>query len=126
MHEFKTFAVKGNVLDLVVAVIIGTAFGKIVTSLVENIITPVIGLLLDGLDFSRLSYAAGDAVIAYGKFIQSVIDFTIISLAIFVAIKVYGHAKEVLEGEETTEPEKPVEPSEEIKLLREIRDSLKR
>lgn len=126
IKEFKAFAIKGNIFDLAVAVVIGTAFGKIVSSLVENIITPLIGLLMRGTDFSLLSYTVGDAVIAYGKFIQSVIDFVIVALAIFVAVKAINHAKEVMRGEEEIEAAKPVEPSEEIKLLREIRDSVRR
>lgn len=126
LKEFKAFAIKGNIFDLAVAVIVGTAFGKIVSSLVENIIMPLIGLFMQGTDFSRLSYSVGDAVLTYGEFIQSIIDFIIIALAIFVAIKAFNHAKEAMKGEEEVEADKPVEPSEEVKLLREIRDSLKR
>jgi large conductance mechanosensitive channel len=126
VDEFKAFAMKGNVIDLAVAVVIGAAFGKIVSSLVENIITPLIGLLMNGVDFSGLSYTMGDAVIAYGKFIQSVIDFVIIALAIFVAVKAMNHAKDAMEGEKLATEAAPVESSEEVKLLREIRDSLKR
>ena len=79
IEEFKTFAVKGNVVDLAVAVVIGGAFGKIVTSLVNNIITPLIGVVLGGIDFSSMSVHIGDAEITYGVFIQSVIDFLIVS-----------------------------------------------
>jgi large conductance mechanosensitive channel len=126
IKEFKAFAIKGNIFDLAVAVIVGTAFGKIVSSLVENIVMPLIGLFMQGTDFSRLSYSVGDAVITYGEFIQSIIDFVIIALAIFVAVKAVNHAKEAMKGEGEVETDKPVEPSEEVKLLREIRDSLKR
>ncbi|MBP9842892.1 MAG: large-conductance mechanosensitive channel protein MscL [Candidatus Pacebacteria bacterium] len=126
IKEFKAFAIKGNIFDLAVAVIVGTAFGKIVSSLVENIVMPLIGLFMQGTDFSRLSYSVGDAVITYGEFIQSIIDFVIIALAIFVAVKAVNHAKEAMKGEGEVEADKPVEPSEEVKLLREIRDSLKR
>lgn len=126
ISEFKAFAMKGNVIDLAVAVVIGAAFGKIVSSLVENIITPFIGLLLRGLDFSGLSYTVGDATMTYGKFIQSIIDFLIVALVIFMVIKVINRAKNAMEGEEEVVEKKPVEPSEEVKLLREIRDSLKR
>lgn len=124
--DFRAFAMKGNVLDLAVAVVIGTAFGKIVSSLVENIITPFIGLLMLGVDFSGLSYTVGDAVIAYGEFVQSIIDFVIIAVAIFMVVKAINHAKDAMEGEKEEVPAAPAEPSEEVKLLREIRDSLKR
>lgn len=123
IDEFKAFAMKGNVIDLAVAVVIGGAFGKIVSSLVENIITPFIGLLLRGVDFSGLSYTVGDAVLAYGAFIQSVIDFVIIAFVIFLAIKGMNSMQK---KEEAPKEEKPVEPSEEVKLLREIRDNLRR
>lgn len=124
--EFKAFAMKGNVIDLAVAVVIGAAFGKIVSSLVENIITPLIGLLMGGMDFSGLSYNVGDAVVTYGVFIQSVIDFVIVAFVIFMVIKGLNHAQDAFDKkEEEAKEEKPAEPSEEVKLLREIRDSLK-
>lgn len=125
IQEFKAFAMKGNVLDLAVAVVIGAAFGKIVSSLVDNIITPSIGLFMGGVDFSGLSYTVDDAVITYGKFVQSVFDFLIVALVIFTVVKALNKAKEALEKKESTE-EKPKEPSEEVKLLREIRDNLQR
>ena len=116
---------KGNVIDLAVAVVIGAAFGKIVSSLVADIITPVIGLLMGGVDFSGLSYTVGDAVLSYGVFVQSVIDFVIVALAIFMVVKGITKAQE-----KATKPvevtEAPKEPSEEVKLLQEIRDSLRR
>ena len=124
IQEFKTFAMRGNVVDLAVAVIIGTAFGKIVTSLVENIVTPLIGVLLGGVNFNTLSFTLGKAVVKYGVFIQSIFDFLVISLAIFVAIKALSRLKK--KEEAAPEAEKVVEPTEEVKLLREIRDSLKR
>lgn len=123
IQEFKAFAMKGNVIDLAVAVVIGAAFGKIVSSLVDNIITPLIGLLMGGVDFSNLSYTVGDAVVTYGVFIQSIIDFLIVALVIFMVIKGINKAQERFEKKEE---EKPAEPSEEVKLLREIRDNLKR
>jgi len=129
IDEFKAFAMKGNVIDLAVAVVIGAAFGKIVSSLVTNIITPVIGLIMGGINFSDLAYTLGDAEITYGVFIQSVIDFTLVALVIFVVVKGINKAHEVFDrdDEAPVPPEKKlVEPSEEIKLLREIRDSLKR
>ncbi len=125
VEEFKAFAMKGNVVDLAVAVVIGAAFGKIVSSLVTDIITPVIGLLMGGVDFSGLSYTVGDAVLSYGVFVQSVIDFVIVALAIFMVVKGITKAQEkAARVEEITEA--PKEPSEEVKLLQEIRDSLRR
>lgn len=126
ISEFKAFAMKGNVIDLAVAVVIGAAFGKIVSSLVANIITPIIGLLMGGVDFSGLSYTIGDAVVTYGVFIQSIIDFLIVALVIFMVVKGINKAQKAVVGEEEKTEEKPKEPSEEVKLLREIRDSLKR
>lgn len=86
--EFRDFALKGNVLDLAVAVVIGAAFGKIVSSLVDNIIMPLVGVLLGGLDFTDLSFKVGKSVIQYGAFIQSIVDFVIIAFAIFIFVKV--------------------------------------
>jgi large conductance mechanosensitive channel len=126
IKEFKAFAMKGNVMDLAVAVVIGGAFGKIVTSLVDNIITPAIGLFMGGVDFSGYSHQVGDAVITYGKFVQSVIDFIIVALVIFMVVKGLTKAKAALEKDEAKPEEKPKEPSEEVVLLREIRDSLKK
>lgn len=124
VQEFKAFAMRGNVVDLAVAVVIGTAFGKIVTSLVENIVTPLIGVLLGGVNFTTLSFTLGKAVVKYGVFIQSIFDFVVIALAIFVAIKALSRLQK--KEEAAPEAEKVVEPTEEVKLLREIRDSLKR
>lgn len=124
IEEFKAFAMKGNVIDLAVAVVIGAAFGKIVSSLVANIITPIIGLLMGGVDFSGLAYTIGDAEVTYGVFIQSIIDFVIVALVIFMVVKGINKAQEAVAPVEET-PEKPKEPSEEVKLLREIRDNLK-
>lgn len=90
LKEFKEFALKGNVVDLAVAVVIGGAFGKIVSSLVDSIIMPLVGILIGGIDFSSLSLTIGNASIKYGEFIQSVIDFLIISFAIFLFIKLTG------------------------------------
>jgi large conductance mechanosensitive channel len=122
IQEFKAFAMRGNVMDLAVAVVIGAAFGKIVSSLVENIITPIIGLLMGGVDFSSLSVTVGDATVAYGVFLQSVFDFVIIALAIFIAIKLLSKLQRQKEKEES----KPAEPKEEVLLLREIRDNIKK
>ncbi len=124
LEEFKAFALKGNVVDLAVAVVIGGAFGKIVSSLVDNIIVPLTSLLSGGVDLSDLSLEIGPKVLTYGAFLQSVLDFVIISASIFAAIKIIRS----LERKEEQKPEsqKTVEPSEEVKLLREIRDSLSR
>lgn len=120
--EFKAFAVKGNVVDLAVAVVIGAAFGKIVSSLVANIITPVIGSLMKGVDFTALAITVGDAHITYGVFMQSIIDFVIVAFVIFLVIKAINK----MEKEEPAAEEQPEVPSEEVLLLREIRDGLKR
>ena len=122
--EFKAFAMKGNVIDLAVAVVIGAAFGKIVSSLVANIITPFIGLIMGGIDFSGLTYIIGDAEVTYGVFIQSIIDITIVALVIFLVVKALNSFKKKEEAK--PEEEKVVEPSEEVKILREIRDSLQK
>lgn len=122
LNEFKAFAMRGNVVDLAVAVVIGAAFGKIVSSLVDNIIMPLIGVLLRGLDFSGLAFTMGDSIVAYGKFIQSIVDFIIVAFVIFMVIK----AMNALKKKEEAAPATPAEPSEEIKLLREIRDAVKR
>lgn len=124
IQEFQAFAMKGNVVDLAVAVVIGGAFGKIVSSLANNIIMPAIGLLLGGVNFSGYTYQVGDAVLTYGVFIQSIIDFIIIAFVIFLAIKGMNHLKKKEEAK--PEDEKVAEPSEEVKLLREIRDSLQK
>src|SRR6056297_3811611 len=93
LNEFKAFAMKGNVVDLAVAVVIGAAFGKIVTSLVDNLVTPLVGMFMGGIDFTELSYTVGEAVFGYGAFIQSVIDFTIVAFVIFMVIKAINKAK---------------------------------
>lgn len=126
IEEFKAFAMKGNVIDLAVAVVIGAAFGKIVSSLVDNIITPLIGLLMGGVDLTGYAYTMDDAIITYGVFLQAVIDFVIVAFVIFLVVKAINKAQEMGKKEEAPAEEKPAEPSEEVKLLREIRDSLKR
>ncbi len=126
IDEFKSFAMKGNVVDLAVAVVLGVAFGKVVSSLVADIIMPVVGILLGGISFSGLQYQLGDAMITYGTFIQAVVDFAIVALALFVVVKAINKAQEVSKDTSSEEEEKPEEPSEEVKLLREIRDGLVR
>ncbi len=132
MKEFKDFAVKGNVVDMAVGIIIGAAFGKIVSSLVGDVIMPPIGLIMGGVDFSDLAFvlkeAAGEApavVIAYGKFIQVLIDFIIVAFAIFMAIKAMNSLKKK-EEEAPAAPAAPAKPSNEEVLLTEIRDLLKK
>jgi len=93
LKEFREFAIRGNVMDLAVAVIIGAAFGKIVTSLVDNILTPLIGLVMGGVDFSSLRLPVGDAVIEWGLFIQSIIDFIIIAFVIFLIVRAIKRLK---------------------------------
>lgn len=121
--EFKTFISRGNVVDMAVGVIIGAAFGKIVTSLVNDLLMPLIGVVIGGLDFSSLSLKVGDATIAYGNFIQTIIDFIIISLCIFAMIKFFEKFKKKEEKEEKKEEPKK---SDEVLLLEEIRDLLKK
>lgn len=121
--EFKEFISKGNVIDMAVGVIIGTAFGKIVSSLVNDILMPVIGVLLGGLNFSMLSIDIGSSKIMYGQFIQSIVDFLIIAACIFVIIKLIEKLKKNDKAEEVAAP---VVKSEDVKLLEEIRDLLKK
>lgn len=125
MKEFKDFAVKGNVVDMAVGIVIGAAFGKIVSSFVGDVIMPPIGVLLGGVDFSNLSIIVKEAVekkpavlINYGKFLQTIIDFTIIAFAVFMAVKAINSFRK----KEAAVP--PAPPKEEI-LLAEIRDLLK-
>jgi len=128
LSEFKAFAVKGNVVDMAVGIIIGAAFGKIVSSFVGDVIMPPLGLLIGGVDFSDLSImlrpgegTVPAVVLAYGKFIQSVIDFIIVAFAIFMGVKAINRLKR----EEAKAPSLPAVPSKEEVLLGEIRDLLK-
>ncbi|MBS6151971.1 MAG: large-conductance mechanosensitive channel protein MscL [Campylobacter gracilis] len=130
IQEFKEFAMKGNVIDMAVGVVIGGAFGKIVTSLVSDIMMPVLGLLTGGMNFTDLKIVLKEAVgqtpavtINYGSFIQVTVDFIIIAFCIFCAIKAINKLKKPAPA---LEPAAPAEPSEEIKLLTEIRDLLKK
>jgi large conductance mechanosensitive channel len=132
LKEFKEFAMRGNVVDLAVGIVIGAAFGKIVTSLVNDIIMPPIGLLMGGVDFSNLfvnlgsgdyptlaaAKEAGAPVVSYGLFINTVLDFVIVAFAIFLLVRGINRMKK-------TEPPPPAAPSSEEKLLTEIRDLLK-
>ena len=121
LKEFRNFIQRGNVMDLAVAVIIGGAFGAIVNSLIDDIIMPVIGVLLGGVDFTGLSIWVGDAVILYGNFIQAVINFLVIAFSVFLVVRSYNR----LQKEEAEIPEEPARPSAEEILLTEIRDLLK-
>lgn len=123
IEEFKAFAMQGNVLDLAVGVVIGGAFSKIVTSLVENIITPFIGIITGGTDISGLMIEFGNAQFKYGAFLQSIIDFLIIALSIFAFIKLINGVKgKIVTEEEVVEEAPALTTSEE--LLVEIRDLL--
>ena len=121
-REFREFAVKGNVMDLAVGVIIGAAFGKIVSSLVEDVVMPVIGTLMGGLDFSGLAFKIGSATLKYGKFLQTCLDFQIIAWTIFLIIKLINRLKR---EEEKPAPPPAAKPQQEV-LLEEIRDLLKK
>jgi large conductance mechanosensitive channel len=120
LREFREFAVKGNIVDLAVAVIIGAAFGKIIASLVEDIIMPGVGAL-GGVDFKTLAVQVGEAKILYGKFIQTCVDFVIIAASIFLAVKLINH----LRRKDEQKPPAATPPRQE-QLLEEIRDLLKK
>lgn len=127
--EFKEFAMRGNVVDMAVGIIIGAAFGKIVSSLVQDVIMPPLGLLIGGINFSNMAIvlkaAAGDAAavtLNYGKFIQTTFDFIIVAFAIFLSIK----AMNSLKRKQAEAPAKPAEPPRQEVLLQEIRDLLKK
>ena len=121
--EFKTFIQRGNVIDLAVGVVIGGAFGKIVTSLVNDILMPIIGLLIGGQDFKGLSIKIKDTTIAYGSFIQNVVDFLIVAFFIFVFVKIINN---LFKKEEPKKEEVKPTKSDEVLLLEEIRDLLKK
>lgn len=128
LKEFKEFAVKGNVVDMAVGIIIGVAFGKIVSSFVGDVVMPPLGFLVGGVDFSNLAFVlketgTGDPAVAisYGKFIQSVLDFTIVAFAVFLAVKMINSLKK----KEQQTPDVQLIPSNEERLLAEIRDLLR-
>jgi len=121
--EFKEFISKGNVLDLAVGVIVGGAFGKIVTSLVDDIIMPIIGLIIGGINFSGLSLKIGEATVKYGMFIQNIVNFLIIAFSIFLVVKAVNKMRRI-KPEKEEPPVEPKKSNEEI-LLTEIRDLLK-
>lgn len=128
LQEFKAFAVRGNVVDMAVGIIIGAAFGKIVSSAVADVVTPPLGLLIGGVDFSDLAITLREAVddkaaivLSYGKFLQALFDFAIVAFAVFLLVKGINHLKR----KEAEQPSLPPAPSKEEQLLAEIRDLLK-
>lgn len=130
LNEFKKFISKGNALDLAVGVVVGGAFSKIVSSLVNDVIMPLIGVIIGGIDFTNLSLKVSEATINYGMFIQNIIDFLIISFCIFLVVKTLNTlndmTKKKLAKEEKVEKKEEEKVSEEILLLREINNSLKK
>ncbi|MEL6571671.1 MAG: large-conductance mechanosensitive channel protein MscL [Pseudomonadota bacterium] len=124
LNEFKDFIAKGNVMDMAVGIIIGAAFTAIVTSLVDDIITPIIGLFMGGIDFGGLSASIGEATFTYGNFIMAVINFLIIAWVVFLLVKAVNRAKDAASGPEEEAEEEPAGPTQE-ELLTEIRDALK-
>ncbi len=125
INEFKDFVSKGNVMDLAVGIIIGAAFTAIVSSLVEDLINPLIGLFAGGLDFSGLSFGIGDAQFMYGNFITAVINFLIVAFVVFMLVKAVNRLRSVAEKPDDIVPEMNTGPSE-LDVLIEIRDQLKR
>ena len=123
ISEFKEFISKGNVLDMAVGVIIGGAFSKIVSSLVNDVMMPLIGIIIGGHDFTNLSIKVGNAKIMYGSFLQNVVDFLIVAFCLFIVIKIINRFKKKQEKNENKEKIKT--PSEEVILLSERRDLLK-
>lgn len=122
--EFRKFIAKGNVIDLAVAVILGAAFTAIVTSLTNDIIMPLIGVILGGVDFATLSIQVGEATVAYGLFIQAIINFLLIALVLFFMVRSINRMQERSKKEEAQAA--PPVPSDEVKLLTEIRDLLRK
>ncbi len=125
LKEFRAFITRGNVIDLAVAVIIGAAFTAIVKSLVDDIIMPLIGIVLGGIDFTTLTIQVGEATLTYGNFIQAIINFVIIALVIFLIVRSINQMQKRMAQEKEVPSSKPPEPSNEEKLLTEIRDLLK-
>ena len=128
LNEFKDFAMKGNVVDLAVWVVIGTAFGKIVSSLVESVIMPIVGILMQGKNFADLALGVGDAQLKYGAFIQAVVDFLIVAAVLFLVVKAINHTKDKMTKKVKKEEakEEAIKLSAEQELLTEIRDILKK
>ena len=124
-REFKEFISKGNVLDLAVAVVIGNAFNTIVTSLVNDVIMPLIGIIIGGIDFSSIKITLGDASIMLGNFIQNIVNFLIVAFTIFIVIKAFNKLQAKSKKKEAKKEETPKKPDD-ILLLEEIRDLLKK
>lgn len=121
--EFKTFVMRGNVMDLAVGVIIGAAFGKIVTSLVNDVLMPLLGILLGKVNFTDLTIKIGSATVKYGMFIQNIVDFLIVAFCIFLMVKLIN---KVMKKKDDDKKEEKPEKSDELKALEEIRDLLKK
>lgn len=122
IKEFKQFIARGNVVDLAVGVIVGSAFGKIVTSLVNDILMPIIGVILGGIDFSSLTLKFKDATISYGMFIQNVIDFLIVSFCVFIFVKIINEISKI--GHKKVEEKKEEKIENELTVLKEIKELL--
>ena len=125
IKEFKEFISKGNVMDMAVGIIIGGAFTKIVTALVEAILMPFIGIICGGKSVEDMSIMVGNAAIGYGAFIQAVIDFLLVALVLFIILKAFNKAKSVVAKEEEEAPAEPEPVPADVELLTEIRDLLK-
>lgn len=125
-NEFKEFAMKGNVIDLAVWVVIGTAFGKIVSALVDNVIMPLIGIIMQGKNFADLSFGLGEAQVKYGLLVQSIVDFAIIAFSLFVVVKAINTAKEKMAKKEAPKKQEAPKLTADQELLTEIRDLLKK
>ena len=125
LKEFREFINRGNVIDLAVAVIIGVAFNAIVKSLIDDIIMPLIGIIIGGMDLSGLSLTIGSAVVLYGNFIQAIVNFLVIAFVVFMVVRGYNRLQKQEEAAKEVEKESVPEPSAEEKLLAEIRDLLK-
>ena len=124
IKEFKEFAMRGNVMDMAVGVIIGAAFGKIVSSLVDDVLMPLVGMIVGKVDFSALSAKVGEAELFYGRFIQNIVDFLIVAFCIFLVLKGINKMSNLRKKEEEQAPAAPAGPTQE-ELLAEIRDLLK-
>ena len=125
--EFKKFISRGNVIDMAVGVIMGTAFTKIVNSLVTSVITPAMSILTGKVNIADMAYKVNDEIsIAYGEFLQAIIDFLLVALCIFIIVSVINKVRDSLSKKEEEAPEEPPKPSEEVLLLTEIRDLLKK
>lgn len=130
LDDFKKFALKGSVVDLAVGVIIGSAFGKVVSALVDGVLTPPLGLLIGGVDFSKLRLVLKggpeEVAINYGVFLQAVVNFLIVAWALFLLIKLVHRLRSEFESTPEATPATPPAPPEDVLLLREIRDALKK